>query len=184
MKTSFHMMYSQKEVENRIRELAAQISSDYQNVTEDDPLLALCTLRGAVFFFTDLVRALSVPCEVDFLKVHSYTEGTRPVGAPVFDLGEDIVLKNRHVLIVEDIIDTGATMDAMLDLFRMKDPADIRICSLLDKPDRRLPKYQDTIHADYLGFKIPDQFVIGWGLDYDGKYRLLKDIMYLEFHKD
>ena len=181
MKTSFHMMYSQKEVENRIRELAAQISSDYQNVTEDDPLLALCTLRGAVFFFTDLVRALSVPCEVDFLKVHSYTEGTRPVGAPVFDLGEDIVLKNRHVLIVEDIVDTGATMDTMLRLFREKGAADIRICTLLDKPVRRRSEFRETVKPDYIGFRIPDLFVIGWGLDYADRYRLLKDIMYLDF---
>lgn len=183
MDAALHMMYSQEEVEARIRALAAQISADYQNVTEENPLLALCTLRGAVFFFTDLVRELSIPCEIDFLKVHSYAGGTRPAGAPVFDLGEDIVLKDRHVLIVEDIIDTGATMDAMLDLFRTKNPADIRICALLDKPERRLPKYQDTIHADYLGFTIPDKFVIGWGLDFDDKYRLLKDIMYLEFSK-
>ena len=157
MDAALHMMYSQEEVEARIRALAAQISADYQNVTEENPLLALCTLRGAVFFFTDLVRELSIPCEIDFLKVHSYAGGTRPAGAPVFDLGEDIVLKDRHVL--------------------------IRICALLDKPERRLPKYQDTIHADYLGFTIPDKFVIGWGLDFDDKYRLLKDIMYLEFSK-
>jgi len=180
MESSFHMLKSNEDVRIRIRELAAQISADYMSVSGNEPLLALCTLRGAVFFFADLVRELSIPCEIDFLKVHSYGSNTRPEGAPVFDLGENIDLRGRHVLIVEDIVDTGATMDTMLRLFRQKGAADIRICTMLDKPDRRRPEFKDTVKPDYIGFTIPDRFVIGWGLDYADKYRLLKDIMYLE----
>ena len=181
MEAEMKMLKSRQEVEDRIRALAAEITADYRNLTEDDPLLVLCTLRGAVFFFTDLVRALEVPCEIDFLKVRSYGEDTRPVGAPVFDLGENITLKDRHVLIVEDIVDTGATMDTMLRLFRQKGAADIRICTLLDKPVRRRSEFRESIKPDYIGFRIPDLFVIGWGLDYADRYRLLKDIMYLDF---
>lgn len=179
METTFHMLKTNDEVRTRIKELAAEISADYGSISGDNPLLALCTLRGAVFFFSDLVRELSVPCEIDFIKVHSYGSGTRPEGAPIFDLGESIDLKNRYVLIVEDIIDTGATMDTLLKTFRDKGAADIRICTMLDKPDRRKPELREVILPDYIGFTIPDKFVIGWGLDYDDKYRLLKDIMYL-----
>lgn len=169
------VLYSDAEVRARIAELGAQISKDYADVTEQEPLLALCTLRGAVFFYADLVRALEIPCEIDFLKVHSY-DGDRPAGAPVFDLGEEIEVKGRDVLIVEDIVDTGATLEAILDLFEQKGAKSIRICTLLNKNERRLPHLKPRIAPEYIGFDVPDYFVVGWGLDYNDRYRLLKDI--------
>ena len=163
----FTLLKSDAEIRERISQLAAQISADYANrVTEDDPLLLLCTLRGAVFFAADLVRKLTVPAEIDFLKVHSY-QGTRPAGAPVFDLGEKIAVKGRQVLIIEDIVDTGHTMDTVLHTFCSQGAEELRICTMLDKPARREVEFD----PDYTGLVIPDEFVIGFGLDYAEKYR-------------
>ena len=175
------VLKSNAEITARIKELAAQISEDYKFLTPDNPLLVLCTLRGAVFFAADLTRALQIPCELDFLKVHSY-QGDRPAGAPVFDLGEKIDVRGRHLLIVEDIVDTGHTMDTVLRVFKNRGAAGIRICTMLDKPSRRDPQLIETICPDYIGFSIPDAFVIGWGLDYNEKFRLLPDIMV--YHPD
>ena len=172
----FTLLKSDAEIRERISQLAAQISADYADrVTEDEPLLLLCTLRGAVFFAADLVRKLTVPAEIDFLKVHSY-QGTRPAGAPVFDLGEKVAVRGRKVLIIEDIVDTGQTMDTVLHTFRDKGAEELRICTMLDKPARRYPHCKQIVPA-YIGFSIPDLFVVGWGLDYNEKYRLLPDIM-------
>lgn len=167
-------LFDHDEITKRISEMAAQITEDYRGkVTEENPALILCTLRGAVFFSADLVRQIKIPCELDFVKVHSYC-GTRPADVPVFDLGESINVAGRHVLIVEDIVDTGHTMDTMLKRFSGQNAASVRVCTLLDKPSRReVP----GIIPDYTGFSIDDLFVIGWGLDYNEKYRLLRDIM-------
>ena len=164
------------EIRKRITELAAAINEDYRDIQEDNPLLVLCTLRGAVFFAADLVRELRIPAEINFLKIRSYV-GTRPAGAPVFDLGEKIDVSGRHILIVEDIVDTGRTMDAVLKNFSEKGAEGIRIASLLDKPDRRVPELVGIIQPDYTGFTIDDLFVVGWGLDYNECFRLLPDIM-------
>lgn len=175
------MLKSGDEVRRRISELAAQISEDYKDIREDNPLLVLCTLRGAVFFSADLVRELTVPTEINFLKIRSYA-GTRPAGSPIFELGEDIDVSGRNVLIVEDIVDTGQTMDTVMRNFSEKGAADIRIASMLDKPSRRLPHLIGTVKADYIGFEIEDLFVVGWGLDYNEQFRLLPDIMV--YHPD
>ncbi len=176
MNEQFTILKSGAEVRSRIRELAAEISADYAGISAESPLLLLCTLSGAVFFSADLVRELTVPCEINFLKVHSY-QGIRPAGSPIFDLGENIDVRGRHVLIVEDIVDTGQTMHTVMQNFTDKGAADIRICTMLDKPSRRYPQLKDLVIPDYTGFEIEDLFVIGWGLDYNQKYRLLPDIM-------
>jgi len=164
------------EVKSRIRAMAAEISQDYADlVSEENPLLLLCTLRGAVFFAADLVRCLTIPARLDFIKVHSY-EGTRAAGMPVFDLGEGIDTAGKQVLILEDIVDTGRTMEAVLAHYRAQGAAGIRICTMLDKKERRLPECQQ-IQPEYIGFDIPDLFVVGWGLDYNDRFRLLPDIM-------
>ncbi len=181
MKERFTILKTNAEVRSRITELAAEISRDYQHIQEDNPLLLLCTLRGAVFFSADLVRELTIPCEIDFLKVHSY-QGTRPAGSPIFDLGEHIDVRGRHVLIVEDIIDTGHTMNTVMQNFADKGAADIRICTMLDKPSRRDEQLKERIVPNYIGFPIDDLFVVGWGLDYNEKYRLFPDIMV--YHPD
>ena len=181
MNKQFTMLKTNEEVRSRIKELAADISRDYASVIPENPLLLLCTLRGAVFFAADLCRELTVPCEINFLKVHSY-QGTRPAGSPIFDLGESIDVRDRHVLIVEDIVDTGQTMDTVMQNFADKGAADIRICTMLDKPSRRYPHLKERVVPDYTGFQIEDLFVVGWGLDYNEKYRLFPDIMV--YHPD
>ncbi|MCR4761873.1 MAG: hypoxanthine phosphoribosyltransferase [Oscillospiraceae bacterium] len=172
----FTLLKTNEEVKKRITELAAEISRDYAGTPEDNPLLVLCTLRGAVFFSADLIRGLTVPCEINFLKVQSY-QGTRPAGSPIFELGERIEVRGRDVLIVEDIVDTGQTMDTVMHNFSDKGANSIRIATMLDKPSRRYEHLKETVVPDYIGFEIPDLFVVGWGLDYNEDYRMLPDIM-------
>lgn len=161
-------------VVHRIAELAKQISADYRTCcTAQNPLLVLCTLRGAVFFASDLIRQLDIPCELDFVKIHSY-RGTRPAEIPVFDLGENLSVEGRHVLIVEDIVDTGHTIETMLKQFGRQQAESVRVCTLLDKPSRREAA---EVIPDYVCFEIEDLFVVGWGLDYNEQYRLLPDVM-------
>lgn len=172
---SLSMLYPRAEIEARITELAAEISSDYKDIaTRDNPLLLLCTLRGAVFFAADLIRQITVPCEMDFLKLRSYV-GVRPVGSPIFDLGEDINVEDRNVLIVEDIVDTGRTMETVIANFRDKGAGSIDICTLLDKPKARHADVQLTLK--YIGFTTEPLFVVGWGLDCNDRFRTLGDIM-------
>ena len=176
MSEQFTMLKTNDEIRRRIAELAAAVSADYaETATAEHPLLLPCTLRGAVFFSADLVRAVTVPIELDFLKVHSYIN-TESALEPVFDLGKDICVKDRHVLILEDIVDTGRTMAAVRKHFENQGAASFRICTMLDKPGRRVPECADIV-PDYIGFTIPDLFVVGWGLDYNEKFRLLPDIM-------
>jgi len=175
MSNAFTLLKSGDEIRSRIKELSAQISADYPFVTDENPLLVLCTLRGAVFFSADLIRGLTVPAEIDFIKVHSYS-GTRPAGSPIFDLGEQIAVEGRHVLVVEDIVDTGQTMSTVMQNFADKGALSIRICTMLDKPSRRTDACKDVV-PEYIGFTIPDLFVVGWGLDYNDQFRLLPDIM-------
>lgn len=181
MHEQLSILKTNAEVCVRIRELAADISRDYQHIQPENPLLVLCTLRGAVFFSADLVRALTVPVEINFIKVKSY-QGTRPAGSPIFELGEQIDVRGREVLIVEDIVDTGQTMDTVMRNFADKGASGIRIATMLDKPSRRYDHLRGHIVPDYIGFAIPDLFVVGWGLDYNEKYRLLPDIMV--YHPD
>lgn len=167
---------SNAEIKARICVLAEEISRDYQHIRQEHPLLVLCTLRGAVFFAADLVRQLTVPAELDFIKVQSY-QGTRPAGAPVFEYGAQIDVRGREVLIVEDIVDTGQTMDTVLRCFADQDAVSLRIATMLDKPDRRYAHLKERVKPHYIGFSVPDLFVVGWGLDYNDRYRLLPDIM-------
>lgn len=177
MKERFTVLKSDTEIRARIKALAAEISEDYRHIIQpENPLLVLCTLRGAVFFAADLVRALTVPCEINFIKVQSY-QGTRPAGSPIFELGERIDVRGREVLIVEDIVDTGQTMATVMQNFSDKGAVGIRIASMLDKPSRRYPHLRDKVVPDYIGFEIEDYFVVGWGLDYNEDFRLLPDIM-------
>ena len=176
MKERFTVLKSDAEIRARIKELAADISKDYQHITPENPLLVLCTLRGAIFFSADLVRELTIPCEINFIKVQSY-QGTRPAGSPIFELGERIDVRGREVLIVEDIVDTGQTMDTVMQNFSDKGASSIRIATMLDKPSRRYPHLVGKVVPDYIGFPIDDYFVVGWGLDYNEDFRLLPAIM-------
>lgn len=150
----------------RVYELGAQISNDYGNTR---PLL-VCVLKGGVIFLSDLSRALTIPHELDFMAISSYggkRVETSGVVRIIMDLNANI--ENRHVLVVEDIIDTGHTLGYMLDMLNARNPASLKICALLNKPERR----DRDIQLDYVGFDIPNEFVVGYGLDFDELYRNL-----------
>ncbi len=150
----------------RVAELAEQISRDYVGKT---PLL-VCILRGGVMFLTDLMKHLTVPHHVDFMAVSSYGVGARSTrGQPRITLDLNTDVRDRHVLLVEDIIDSGHTIDHVLRLLQTREPASLRVCALLDKPARR----EVYVPITYLGFEIPDEFVFGYGLDLDEYFRNL-----------
>ncbi len=154
-----------EELQAKVAELGRQISEDYRG---RDPLL-ICLLRGAVVFLSDLIRAIDIPLEMDFMAISSYGASTESSGVVrlVMDLKSNIT--GRNVLIVEDIVDTGRTLAYILDNLRTRRPADIKVCALLSKPSRR----EVQVKLDYLGFEIPDRFVVGYGLDYAENYRNL-----------
>ncbi|HWF72226.1 MAG TPA: hypoxanthine phosphoribosyltransferase [Solirubrobacteraceae bacterium] len=154
-----------EELQNRVRELAAEISRDYA----DSDLVLIGVLKGAVFFLSDLMRQLEVPCEVDFMAVASYGSATRSSGVVRILKDLDAVIEGRDVLIVEDIVDSGLTLQYLLRNLGARNPRTLEVCALLTKPERR--KVQ--LPTRYVGFEIPDRFVIGYGLDHGERYRNL-----------
>jgi hypoxanthine phosphoribosyltransferase len=162
------VLISEEELRCRIAELGARISADYG---AGNPLL-ICVLKGGYMFLADLSRALTIRHGIDFMAISSYGNGTQSSGVVrlVKDLDYDIT--GRHVLIVEDIIDTGHTIAYLLENLRVRQPASLRICTLLSKPSRR----EVALDIDYIGFEIPNEFVIGYGLDYAENYRNLRFI--------
>jgi hypoxanthine phosphoribosyltransferase len=154
-----------EELQAKVAELGQQISEDYRG---RNPLL-ICILRGAVLFLSDLIRATDIPLEMDFMAISSYGDSTESSGVVrlVMDLKSNIT--GRNVLIVEDVVDTGRTLAYILDNLQTRRPADIKVCALLSKPSRR----EVEIKLDYLGFEVPDEFVVGYGLDYAENYRNL-----------
>ena len=159
------ILFSEEQLKERVAQIAAQIDRDYAG----KELMLVSVLRGSFIFMADLVRAITVPCRVDFMAVSSYGSGTVSSGQVQItkDLSEDIT--GRHLLVVEDILDSGNTLSYLLEVLRARKPASIRLCTLLDKPERRVK----PVHLDYTGFTIPDAFVVGYGLDYDEHYRNL-----------
>ena len=152
-------------LQTRVRELGREISEDYRG---RDPLL-IGVLKGAVFFMADLMRALSVSCEVDFMAISSYGDATDSSGIVRILKDLDISIEGRDVLVVEDIIDSGLTLSYLLRNLDSREPTDIEICALLTKPDRR----EIEVPVKYVGFEIPNKFVIGYGLDFAERYRNL-----------
>jgi len=162
------VLISEEEIQGRIAELGTQISADYEDC---NPLL-ICVLKGGYVFLADLTRFLTIRHGIDFMAVSSYGDSTSTTGVVriLKDLDRDIT--GRHVLLVEDIIDTGYTLTYLTENLRVRGPASLRICTLLSKPSRR----QVDIKLDYVGFEIPNEFVIGYGLDYAENYRNLRFI--------
>ncbi len=154
------------DIATRVRELAAQISADYS--TTDD-LVLIGVLKGAFIFMADLTRHLTVPHRVDFIALSSYNRGADSRGAVRMIMDTRINVTGRDVLVVEDILDTGHTLDYLLRIFRARQPASLRSCVLLSKPDRR----RVDVPVDYTGFTISDEWVVGYGLDYADRYRTL-----------
>jgi len=160
------------EIEAKVRELAARISADY----EGKELLLVCVLKGAWVFMADLVRRLTIPVQCDFIMASSYGAGTVSSGEVkvLFDVRTDPA--GKHVLIVEDIIDTGISMPVLIEQIKKRGPASVRVCALLEKPARR----RVPVQIDYVGFTIPDKFVVGYGIDWAERYRELPYIGYVE----
>ncbi len=165
------VLISKEEIQEICKRLGKQISEDYRG----KEIVLICVLRGAIVFLADLMREIDVPCEIDFMSVSSYN-GTKSSGDVkiVKDLEDSI--EGKHVLVVEDIIDSGLTLSHLLELLKSRKPASLRLCACFDKPDRR----KAEVKVDYVGKQIPDKFIVGYGLDYNGQYRNLSGIYILE----
>ncbi|HWP51434.1 MAG TPA: hypoxanthine phosphoribosyltransferase [Clostridia bacterium] len=159
------VLISEEELKNKVAELGRQISEDYK----DKNLMLVSVLKGSVVFMADLMRAITVPASIDFMSVSSYGSGVKTTGVVKIIKDLDEVLTGRDILIVEDILDSGMTLAYLKEHIGAKDAKSIRIATLLDKPERR----RVNIVPDYKGFVVPDEFVVGYGLDYDEKYRNL-----------
>ena len=173
MAERIRVMYSEEEVSARIREIANQINRDY----EGKEVHLISILRGGSFFMCELAKRITVPVTIDFMSASSYCMSTTSSGVVkiVKDLEEPIV--GRDVIVVEDIIDTGRTLSYLLEMLKERQPESLKLCTLLDKPDRRVVE----VKIDYNGYSIPDEFVVGYGLDYAQKYRNLPYIGIVEF---
>lgn len=172
IKDKVKVMISEEEVEKKVLELAEQINKDYAGRS----VKLICILKGSVFFTCELAKRLTIPVTLDFMSVSSYGSAQVSSGRVkiVKDLDESI--EDDDVLVIEDIIDSGNTLRYLLDLLSSRNPASIKLCTLLDKPDRRVT----DVKVDYVGFQIPDKFVVGYGLDYDQHYRNLPYIGVVE----
>ena len=167
------VLLTEEEVDARIREIGEQISKDY----EGKEIHLVCVLKGGTFFMCELAQSISVPVSLDFMSVSSYGSGTKSSGVVkiVKDLDESIM--GKDVLVVEDIIDSGRTLSYLLEMLKERQPASLRLCTLLDKPERRVV----DVDIDYTAFEIPDEFIVGYGLDYAQKYRNLPYVGVVEF---
>ena len=165
MADKISVLLSEKEVDERIALLGEQISKDY----EGKEIHLICILKGGVFFACELAKRITVPVSLDFMSVSSYGNSKESSGIVKIVKDLDEPLEGKHVLIVEDIIDSGKTLNHLIPMLYARKPVDIKLCSLLSKPDRR----EVDVTIDYLGFEIPDAFIVGYGLDYDELFRNL-----------
>ncbi|MBQ0042523.1 MAG: hypoxanthine phosphoribosyltransferase [Lachnospiraceae bacterium] len=165
MAESISVLISEDDVDKRIKEIGAQISKDY----EGKDVHLICVLKGGSFFLCELAKRITVPVSLDFMSCSSYGADTKSSGIVKIVKDLDDPIKNKHVIVVEDIVDSGRTLSYLLDMLGKREPASIKLCTLLDKPDRRVV----PVNVDYTCFKVPDEFVVGYGLDYDQKYRNL-----------
>lgn len=172
MAEKIKVLITEEEVDARIRELGEKISKEY----EGKQIHLICVLKGGVFFMCELAKRITVPVSMDFMCVGSYGDGTKSSGVVRLAKDLDESIENKEVLIVEDIIDSGNTLYYLMDVLRQRKPASLRLCTLLDKPDRRVK----DVHVDWTGFEIPDEFLVGYGLDYAQKYRNLPYIGVVE----
>jgi hypoxanthine phosphoribosyltransferase len=166
------ILISKEELDNRLVALAAQLDRDYAG---KNPLF-IGILKGSVFFFSDLLQKLTIEAEMDFMAISSYGAGTTSSGYVRIIKDLDRHINGRHVIIVEDMVDSGTTLAHLKEVLATREPASLAICSLLSKPERR----RTPVDIDYLGFEVPDEFVVGYGLDYAERYRVLPDVRILD----
>ena len=172
-KHHINVLIPEEEVDNKIKEIGEQISKDY----EGKEIHLVCVLRGGSFFMCELAKRITVPVSLDFMSVASYGNDTKSSGAVKIVKDLDDSLEGKDVLVVEDIIDSGRTLSYLLELLKDRKPNSLKLCTLLDKPDRRVV----DVNIDYTAFQVPDEFVVGYGLDYAQKYRNLPYIGVVEF---
>lgn len=172
MADKISVMIPEEEVMRRVRELAEQISRDYEGKT----VHLLCILKGSVFFTCELAKRMTVPVMMDFMKVSSYGDATTSSGVVQITKDTDETIEGKDVIIIEDIVDSGNTLSYLTEILKARKPASLKLCTLLDKPDRRVK----PVKVDYTGFEIEDKFVVGFGLDYAQKYRNLPYIGVVE----
>ena len=175
MAEKIRVLVSEEDVDRRIEELGKQISEDYAG----KQVHLICVLKGGVFFLCELAKRITIPVSLDFMSVGSYGDETQSSGIVKITKDLDESLEGKEVLVVEDIIDSGNTLYYLLDVLKKRGPKSMRLCTLLDKPDRR----EKDVKVDYVGFEIPDEFVVGFGLDYAQRYRNLPYIGVLEFNE-
>lgn len=172
MAETVRVLVEEEEVDKRIRDLGEQISKDY----EGKEVHLICVLKGGVFFMCELAKRITVPVSMDFMSVSSYGDDTKSSGVVKIVKDLDEAIEGKDVLIVEDIIDSGRTLYYLIDILKKRNPKSVHLCTLLDKPERRVK----DVKVDYVGFNIPDEFVVGYGLDYAQKYRNLPFIGVVE----
>jgi hypoxanthine phosphoribosyltransferase len=168
----FRVLLSAEQIRKRVQEMGAQIDRDYPG---GEPVYLIGVLKGACIFLADLARATRAPARIEFIGIASYGKGTTTSGQVRLTKDLDVSIEGHHVILVEDILDTGTTLAYLVKLMAQRKPKSLRIATLLDKPERRI----SPIQADYVGFQIPDEFVIGYGLDYAEDYRNLGDVCVL-----
>ena len=171
-RAELRVLFNRQEIEAAVKRLASEISEDYRN---KNPVL-LGILKGSFVFLADLIRHLDFPLEVDFIGLSSYGSSTQTSGKIKVMKKLETPVRDRNVLVVEDIVDTGLTTDFLIDYLKKRKAASVRLCALTDKPTRR----EVPVHIDYIGFTVPNKFLVGYGLDANQKFRNLPDICYLE----
>lgn len=176
MSEKVRVLLSEEEVDKKICEIAQQISKDY----EGKEVHLVCVLKGGVFFMCELAKRITVPVSMDFMALSSYGNGTESSGKIIIKKELDESIEGKDVLVVEDIVDSGRTLSFLLEELQSRNPASLRLCTLLDKPERRVV----DIKADYTCFEIPDEFVVGYGLDYAQRHRNLPYIGVVEIEKE
>lgn len=167
------VLLSEKEVDDRIQAIGEQISRDYAG----KQVHLICVLKGGSFFLCELAKRITVPVSLDFMSVSSYGSETKSSGVVKIIKDLDEPIKGKDVLVIEDIVDSGRTLSYLMEMLKDRRPASLKLCTLLDKPDRRVI----DVPVDYTGFEIPDEFVVGYGLDYDQRYRNLPYIGVISF---
>lgn len=173
MAEKINVLISEEVVDAKIKEIGERISKEYEGQT----VHLVCILKGSVFFTCELAKRITVPVTMDFMSVSSYGDGTSSSGVVRIVKDLDETLEGKNVIVIEDIIDSGRTLSYLLEILAKRNPSSLKLCTLLDKPDRRVRH----VDVDYVGFEIPDEFVVGYGLDYAQKYRNLPFIGVVEF---
>ncbi len=176
MKEQINVFLSEEELKERVRKMGEEISEDYRG----REIILICILKGAVFFACDLARHISLPVRMEFMRCSSYGDDTVSSGEVKITMDLDGPIEGKDVIVVEDIVDTGKTMKSLMDALKVRRPSSIRLCALMDKPERRVV----DIEVDYSGFEVPDKFIVGYGLDYAQKYRTLPFIGTVDFIED